>query len=422
MKGLSQTWNDPSKALQFNAFLRLGIQILLGIIPVKIGYAVNETSQLELYLFYGAALSFFTTSALNKTLLTNNAEKSEFTVLLSSVVLAFGSAILAFFIANKVNGLSPLLLSGLVLTLPLANSIEHFILIHRKIKALYSFSLIYATLYLIVICLLFFNQRSISEVISAIIGIHLLKSLLVLVFAKARRPLNFQSDLFQTYMSFMGIALLGGLMNYLDGFILNYLYPEYPFSVFRYGARELPFLNIIFTSLAAGFILIIQKQTDWASQMKKRLHILLLWSFPFVGILFFISPYAYEWAFSPEYRISATFFNIYLLMLLFRVMIGQSILMAYRKEKVLLFLSGIELIGNIVLSIILGIIWGVFGIMSATVLAYAIHKILLLIYLKRKMSLRIGNFFPVKSYIALASILILSFYLSWEINIGEIWP
>lgn len=416
MNAFLKWWNDPSKALQFQAFLRLGVQLLLGILPVKLGYEIGQTSQLELYLFYGAALSFFITSALNKTLLSNNGETAEFTALLLSVCLSIFSGIAAWLVAFYVDGLNPFLLSGLVLALPLANSVEYFILIHKKIKWLYVFSFSYIGIYLIAISLLFFLHRSIVEVIMAIVAIHLLKSLLVLLFAQGLRPPVFQLALYRTFLNFLGIALLGGLMNYLDGFILNYLFPEYPFSVFRYGARELPFLNIIFTSMAAGFVLTIQQKTDWHHQMKKRLQFLMNWSFPMVAILFFLSPFVYELAFSSEYRVSASFFNIYLLMLICRVMIGQSVLMAYKKERVMLILAGIELICNLIFSILFGLIWGIFGIMSATVLAYAIHKVLLVVYLRKKLRIKIASFFPVKSYLALSLLLALSFYLSWQNN------
>lgn len=422
MNAFLKWWNDPSKALQFHAFLRLGTQILLGILPVKLGYEISQTSQLELYLFYGAALSFFITGALNKTILTNNGKKDEFTALMVGSCLIVLSAIAAWFIAYSIEGINPYLLAGLVLALPLANSIEHFILIHKKIQWLFVFSLSYIGIYLVIISLLFIWHRSIEEVITAIIGIHILKSLLVLIFARGLRPPVFQRPLFNTFVNFVGIALLGGMMNYLDGFILNYLFPEYPFSVFRYGARELPLLNIIFTSMAAGFVLTIQKKSDWQDQMKRRLRFLLNWSFPLVAILFFLSPYAYEWVFSSEYRVSAIFFNIYLLMLLFRVMIGQSVLMAYKKERILLILSGIELVGNVVFSIVFGLIWGILGIMFATVLAYAIHKVLLVFYLSTKLDVSISSFFPVKSYVAMSLLLIVSFYISWQVNFAELWP
>ncbi|HKK87912.1 MAG TPA: polysaccharide biosynthesis C-terminal domain-containing protein [Saprospiraceae bacterium] len=422
MNALFKWWNDPSKALQFHAFLRLGTQILLGILPVKLGYEISQTSQLELYLFYGAALSFFITGALNKTILTNNGKTAEFTALLIGSFLTVLSAVAAWCIAYSVEGINPYLLSGLVLALPLANSIEHFILIHKKLKWLFVFSLSYIGIYLIVISLLFFWHRSIEEVITAIIGIHLFKSLLVLVFARGLRPPLFQKALFHTFVDFLGIALLGGLMNFLDGFILNYLFPEYPFSVFRYGARELPLLNIIFTSMAAGFILTIQQKSDWQEQMKRRLKFLLNWSFPLVALLFFLSPYVYEWVFSSEYRVSAIFFNIYLLMLLFRVMIGQSVLMAYKKERILLILTGVELAGNIVFSIVFGLIWGILGIMFATVLAYAIHKVLLVFYLSHKLNISISSFFPIKSYAAMSLLLMVSFYISWQVNFTELWP
>ena len=75
--------------------------------------------------------------------------------------------------------------------------------------------------------------------------------------------------------------------------------------------------------------------------------------FPLTIMLLLTSPFIYIYGFSPSFFFSAQIFNIYLLLIISRVLFPQTILTGMGKNKYLLVSAIIEIVINVSLSIYL---------------------------------------------------------------------
>lgn len=408
---------DQARALQFYGIMRLISVIIMGIILVKLAYPIAGISQFELYMFSAASLSFFISTAINKSIITNDRDKSDVPIIGLALITISLSAILSLILFRynpDINGLSLFLL---LLSIPIANNLEYFLLVKEKIKSIYIWGAILPVCWILFFSYMAYNQWTIQSIVSALIIFNLFKSAIAFLNIHRNKNIDWTYS-FLLYKDFIGIALLSGLMDYIDGYAIEWLYPDFEFSIFRYGARELPLIALVITSVSNGFVLSIRRQEDnWQSIMKARISSLIKWIFPLISILFFISPWVFTTVFSTEYIESAKFFNIYLLLILFRIMIGQSILMARLENSFLLKLSLIEVLLNISLSIILSYSMGIYGILWATVISYFVQKIYLIYFIESKLKISTNSFFPIKNYIMHASIVLIAFIVSSLIQV-----
>jgi O-antigen/teichoic acid export membrane protein len=229
-------------------------------------------------------------------------------------------------------------------------------------------------------------------------GIHGIKgSLIYLAFAL---PLMFH-------------AFNSGLMDYIDGWIVSGYFGEDMFARYRYGARELPINALLIGGLVSGLIPRFSKMGDVdASVVRSESARLIKTIIPANCVLLLVSPLLYQLVYSEEFVLSARIFNIYALTLVSRVIIGQVYLYVFQKNWILALSTLGEIILNVVLSLILLDRFGLLGIPVATVIAYALHKVFITLYVGRVLKEPLQAYFPIRRY-ALASIaLALSFIIA----------
>jgi len=130
-------------------------------------------------------------------------------------------------------------------------------------------------------------------------------------------------------------------------------------------------------------------------------------------LLLLASPLLYELVYSDEFVLSARIFNIYALTLVSRIIIGQVYLYVFQKNWVLALSTLGEIILNIALSLGLLESFGLLGIPAATVIAFAIHKVFITMYVGRKLAAPLNTYVPLKLY-ALASIALLASFVISE--------
>jgi len=99
--------------------------------------------------------------------------------------------------------------------------------------------------------------------------------------------------------------------------------------------------------------------------------------------------------FNSNFAESANVFDVFLLIVISRLIFPQTILIALGKTKTILFISILETLLNIVLSIWLVHIYGLVGIAFGTVLAFMFEKIVIAFYLKTKEGIRFSDYTPV---------------------------
>jgi O-antigen/teichoic acid export membrane protein len=208
--------------------------------------------------------------------------------------------------------------------------------------------------------------------------------------------------------------LLGGGMEYIDGFIVtSYFESESQFAIFRYGARELPLVTILTAALTATLIpLAVEKPNQVIKDIKLEINRLARWLYPLTYFLMLISPFLFPLVYNADFAESAQVFNIYLLIISSRLLLPQVFIYAQQKNFILVWSAIIEIVINLNLSLLLVKYYGLAGIAFATVIAYLINKIILIAYVQLKMNIPLSQYLNIKSYLFFNALLIICYLLS----------
>lgn len=206
--------------------------------------------------------------------------------------------------------------------------------------------------------------------------------------------------------------VLGSMMEMIDGwFVTRYFSTDF-FPVFRYGAREMPISSLLFGSLSLAMIPLLTDDMANLSILKakatRHMHILA----PLSLILMIISPIVFVWFYGEAYQESAYIFNLYLLIMISRVMMPQTICFAKHQHAIIIWSGLLEILSNIIFSYWLLQYWGVYGLAAGTIIAFTLQKIILILYNYRKNGIRITEYVAIKPFLIYAILLIVTFFIT----------
>ncbi len=208
-------------------------------------------------------------------------------------------------------------------------------------------------------------------------------------------------------------VLLGGGMEYVDGYIVNAYFERSDFTYFRYGARELPINTIFISAMASAFIpLAVANLNDSLASIKKRISRLMNFLFPISIGLILLSPYIFSRVYSDEYLVSARIFNIYLLIICSRILLPQIVLYAKHRNVFLMVISFVEFAINIGLSLYLMQYYGLYGIAFATVIAFLVQKIILIGFNWIILKVPLSDYISVPQYLLFSFAMYIAFCIS----------
>jgi O-antigen/teichoic acid export membrane protein len=117
----------------------------------------------------------------------------------------------------------------------------------------------------------------------------------------------------------------------------------------------------------------------------------------------------FVFVFSSDFEGSAQIFMIYLLLISSRLLFPQTVAVGLGKNKVLLFISVIELAVNVGLSLLLLKPFGLEGIAMATVVAFMLDKILIAAYLYYNQGISPKRYTPLPTYFFWLLMLLLTY-------------
>jgi O-antigen/teichoic acid export membrane protein len=173
--------------------------------------------------------------------------------------------------------------------------------------------------------------------------------------------------------------LVSGSAEYTDGMIIKAKFDNWAFAIYRYGARELPVLYIVANTLSSAMIpSIAANLEEGLHELKQRSARLMHIFFPLTIVLMLSSYFIYKYVFSESFIYSAVIFNVYLLLIIPRVLFPQTILTGLHQTSFLLLSAIIEIILNISCSIYLAGKMGLPGVAFGTFIAYSFDKIFLM--------------------------------------------
>lgn len=180
-------------------------------------------------------------------------------------------------------------------------------------------------------------------------------------------------------------ASVGALVTAFDPWFVNYWYAgdEAIFATFRYGARELPLLAAITNG---AMVVVLPRLTEDPSAgldlLKESSRRLFHWIFG--GAILIMATAGWWWTavFTELFAESLPLFQVYLFVIVSRLLFPVPVLTAYGHTRLLMVFGLLELLINIVLSMLLAPHFGLIGIIWATVIAYLVDKLCLMAYLK----------------------------------------
>ena len=425
-------------ALQFFQLFRFGTLILIRVLFSKSSFSQVSIGDFEFFIFLAGALSFFWISGTIESLLplygNNNTFKLKYRKKLPELYNAFlllsaFSIIIAFFtylfgdsfdlLSTSYAGTSYLdiFILYVVLSSP-ANLIEYIYLLKNEGTKILIYGTIIFTLQLIIVGL------------PAILDLDMFYSILGLVFISAIRyvwliALLIRNALFKFSFDFIKehlqlayplifAAFLSGSAQYIDGFLVKYKFDEATFAIFTFGAKELPLVSLLAVALSNALIpefADVGKLDNILITIRNKSSRLIHLLFPLSIALIFSSKLLFPLVFNPDFVESAAVFNVYLLLIISRLIFPQTILKGLKKTRIILIAASLEIIINIGLSIVFINIWGIVGVAYATVIAYVIDKIVLVIYSKKKLGIAVSQYINVKLLSIYSFFLILCYFL-----------
>ncbi len=406
-------------AFQFYQLVRYTILVLAGIVLAKSNLSQQAIGEYETFLFLAGALSFFWLNGLLKAMLPLSAEKQQGgSILFSSFVLISIFGVMTgmllylvhpFFSAFLLNGRETpelgLLIIYLIFGVP-ANMVEYVYLIHKKNRTLVIYAVLSFLVQFLLVVAPVLAGFTVEWALRGLVLSGLLRYIWLWGLLIHYGETGFSRSFFKAHIRLgtplMTAAFLSGSAQFVDGFIVTSRYDESTFAVFRYGARELPLAILLANALNSALLPAFAVKEELAAnliRLKQSVSRLMHFLFPLTAVLLVLSHPVFPVIFNPEFKESATIFNIYLLLVISRLVMPQTILNGLKHTRAILKASVLELLLNVLLSLLFVKVWGIAGVAFATFVAYIFEKAYLVFEVKRKLNIRLSQYHPVMNYI-----------------------
>lgn len=418
-------------ALQAYQLIRYSTLIITGIVFTKTALTVGEIGKYETFMFVAGAVSFFWINGLIKAFLPLSAESEKgrtnifstfITLQLFSVAAAaFLFAFQPYFSDWLLNGNEipeiTLLLLFILISGP-ASLTEYYYLAKKKNKAIIIYGVVSFALQLILVILpvilgFAINMALLGLLISFILRYAWL-CILMIVNSEISVSIPFILANLKHGLPLMVAALFSGSAQFIDGFIVTSRYNQEAFAVFRYGARELPLALLLANALSSAMLPAFANRAalhENLLKLKLSVQKLMHFLFPVTALLLVLSKPLFPVIFNAQFANSATIFNIYLLLVISRLLMPQTILNGMKITAPIMGAAIFELVLNVILSLIFVRFLGLPGIAFATFIAYLFEKLTLAWVVKKRLNISLSAYFPGRIYVlySLGTIVIFTF-------------
>ncbi len=296
----------------------------------------------------------------------------------------------------------------------LAMALVYMLMVHRNAKFIFVVASLSAALYFGVM-LTVPSQGNLTLAMSILAGFALLKLALipfVVPFTfSARNGVSPGKTLLKLAWPLSFAALLSHSATYLDGFLVEHYFAD-QFTNFRYGARELPLILLLANSLSvvrSGDIAEGIQHNSLQDALRALMDSgqrLILWLFPMSLVLLFASDYLFETIFGADFLGAVPVFDVYLLLVIPRLIFPQSVLRGHHRMKMMTWSAGAELVLNVALSLLGLYYFGLVGIAGATVIAYFVEKVILAVYCHRVLGIHLSAYTSILTWSIASGVLL----------------
>jgi O-antigen/teichoic acid export membrane protein len=431
--------------LQVFNTLRFVVFLIIAIVFTKIGLSKEQIGLFEISVFMVNVASFFWVTGIIQAFLplykgsetfgdlaNENKQKSPeifntylVLVFFSLIVFGIGLIIQDNFSVFGHKGKAPLLnvtLWLLLLSSP-ANLVEYIYMVKNKSGNTLSYAYITYTVQLFAAIIPPILGYGVIWSLRGLVMVAVIRNIWLLTllynYSRAQFSIPYIRELLTIAVPLLFSALISGSAQYIDGLIVSIEFDADNFAIFRFGAKELPFVIMLATGLSNAMLTEFSTKENLRETLGriKRKSLRIMHSmYPLsIALLIFAEP-LYRFMFSPEFEKSAGVFVIYLLTILSRLLFPHTILMGMKKTRAVLRVAVIEVIMNIGLSLWLVHPYGVVGVALGTIIAYFVAKVILVIYNYVRLNISPFDYIPVKWYVAY-SILLGALFILQDHNI-----
>jgi O-antigen/teichoic acid export membrane protein len=387
---------DLPRAWQLFQIGRFGFLMGIMVLLANSDLTLDEIGVWETFLFVSATASAFWISGLMNGLLAMYPKEPQKQRLLGQAVVAlFGSAVMvsavmtlfptgvkSLFSMEGDVGFYSLIPLYLLLNSP-GFLAEHIYLLKEDKKGLLTMGAFMFTLQFVLVVGPVYLFGSLMGAIHGLIGAAGIKLFWTLILLGRWGHFSYNRTLLRNLLilaaPLVGALLLGRSAEYIDGLIVVNHFDQEPFSIFRYGARELPFVFLLAHALSAAMIpRIAANKEAGLAELKQRSSRLMDWLFPVSIVLLLTSQWIYPFVFGERFTDSAQVFNVYLLLIISRLVFPQAALTGLKRTGIQMVSGSLEVLLNVALSLYLVQDHGLVGVAYATVIAFAVDKVFLL--------------------------------------------
>ena len=421
---------DTISAFQILKLFRFGSAILISILLAKSSLGTSGIAHYEYLLYIGTAVSFFWVNALLEALLAQYPGYSPIeqqSLIFNVFLLVSGISMLIFLLMTfGKSWIIPVLTDRptlpyyqlfcvfLLFNLP-TMLIEYIYLLRKQAQWIVNYALLAFGGYAIAILFPIWLGYGLAMSIQCIVGLAAVKLLWLAILALRPRQWQWRPDLLKPYLLLAFPLVLytfaGGFAQVFDNWLVSwYFKSEELFAIFRYGARELPIATALVGGLYAAIV------ADTATDLTTALRTLRTkgrrifhYIFPLAIILMLSSKFWFPIVFNPTFKDSAAIFNVYLLIICSRVLLPSAIMMGLKQTRTMLGISILELLLNILLSFLLVSYFGLAGIALATVIAFLVEKIALIVWLHFRFAIKSSQYVDWNWYGVYSTALVISY-------------
>lgn len=401
-------------ALQWFHVLRQAALILTSIILAKSALSTEAIGHWELLLYIGYTLSFFWISGLVQGMLTMYPkldETSRKVFIFNVYILFLAISLLLFFVLFCVREPVIYLLTRhrdiphltlfsifLALNLPVF-LLENLYLLHNRPKSILSFGVFSAVGQVLCVAIPVWVGEGIGGGVAGLAFLAAVRHFFLLKFVFNNSVIRCSAILWKRLIKLslplMGYSVLGGFQTAFGSWLVAYFYPgdESRFAIYRYGAQELPFAIAITSAFGAAMLPEIAKNLPQAlDELRRKSLRLFHWLFPATIIIMLSSEFIFPIIFRDAFSESVPIFNIFLLISATRIVFSRTVLVGLEANRVVLWVSAVELAVFVVLGFALGSSFGLIGIAVATLAVFTLEKILLCGLLYKRFGVGVGAY------------------------------
>ena len=405
-------------SLQIFQLTRYAGFMLISICFAQLGIPKSEIGQFEGFLLLMSFFSFFWIAGLMNSMLASYPRQSDHgkkQLLFTTFCLILGLSAVAGVVQLTVRG------SLLGLAYLLFNNasyvVEYILFLQERRRSLIIYGVTMAVVQFLLCVIPAYVYHDAHYAIYGLLIAAAIKFTYILYLLSRHTIMEFEFSrvraLFLLALPLMLSFFVNGSAEYIDGAVVTHYFTLADFGVFRYGSREFPLFTILAATLSMSLIPRVAENLNAGLHSIKRESLKYMhFFFPLAIVLILSGKWLFTVFFTPQFAESGRVFTALMLLTIPRLMFPQTILTAMKENKLVLAAAILEMLINIVASVLLVHSFGLVGVAYGTVVAFIAEKVIMAAILYYKHNISPSRYIALGPLSVYTLLLVLSYLLS----------